>query len=64
MKLFKPYSITWWQGSIFKITLLALGVALGAYWSEVFYAYLQELILIAAAGTLYLMLIVYKTHKK
>jgi hypothetical protein len=61
MKLTKTYSIKWWQGSIFKITMLALGVAVGAYWSDIFLVYFEELILIAAAGTLYLLLIVYKS---
>ena len=30
MNLFKTFTLTWWQAGIFKVGLLALGIAVGA----------------------------------
>lgn len=34
--LFKSFTLTWWQGSIFKLALLSLGLAVGSTWPDVF----------------------------
>lgn len=31
---FKTFTLRWWQGSIFKITMLSLGIIIGATWPE------------------------------
>ena len=36
MNPFHSYTFTWWQVGLFKISLIALGIALGATWSESF----------------------------
>ena len=36
MTLFKSYTYAWWQIGIFKLALLAIGAAVGAYWHEFF----------------------------
>jgi hypothetical protein len=54
MKIFKSYTFTWWQIGIFKIALLAAGIAVGAYWHSFFGTILPVLIVIAAITTLYI----------
>ncbi len=48
MHLFKTFTLKWWQGGLFKWGLLALGIAVGAYWHDFFGGYLT-LLLVAAA---------------
>jgi len=55
MDLFKNYTFTWWQIGIFKLALLSLGVAIGAYWSEFWSSYLIALIVIAVVASAYIM---------
>lgn len=55
MNLFKSYTYAWWQIGIFKLALLAIGVAIGAYWSEFFGANLAVLIIIAIVTSAYTM---------
>ncbi len=45
--LFKSFTLKWWQASIFKLAMLAAGVAIGAYWPDIFHDYLPLLILVA-----------------
>lgn len=47
MKLFKPYTYQWWELGVFKVALLLLGIAIGAYWQEAFLPYVA---LLAAGG--------------
>lgn len=60
MRLFKNISLSWWQVSIFKLTVLAFGVAAGAYWSDLFLPFLTPLIAIFIAGTVYLLFVWWK----
>ncbi|MFA5083793.1 MAG: hypothetical protein WC475_00185 [Candidatus Paceibacterota bacterium] len=53
MKLFKSYAFTWWQLGILKLALLALGAAIGAFWSDFFGANLGVLITIAVVAGAY-----------
>ena len=53
MNLFKTFTLTWWQTSILKISLLAAGIAIGAYWSDIFYSYITWLIVIALVAGIY-----------
>ena len=41
MKIFKSYTYKWWQMGIFKLSLLCFGVAIGAYWQDVFLPYIS-----------------------
>jgi hypothetical protein len=36
MNLFKSFTLTWWQGSLFKLAMISFGIALGASWHEFF----------------------------
>ena len=60
MKLFKAYTFSWWQMGVFKLALLAIGAAIGAYWHEFFGANLTALIIIAAIATVYTMYVALK----
>jgi hypothetical protein len=45
--LFKSFTLKWWQASLFKLAMLAAGVAIGTYWYDFFHDYLPVLILVA-----------------
>jgi len=36
VNIFKSFNLKWWQASLFKISMVAFGVALGTTWPEVF----------------------------
>jgi hypothetical protein len=44
MNISKTFTLKWWQGGLFKWGMLALGIAIGAYWHEYFISYLCNLI--------------------
>ena len=35
MRLFKSFTLTWWQGSLLKISMVSLGIVVGATWPDV-----------------------------
>lgn len=47
MTLFRPMTLTWWQIGLFKLGMLALGVAIGACWPLVFHRLIVELAVVA-----------------
>ena len=47
MNIFKTLTLKWWQGALFKWGMLALGIAIGAYWHDFFGNYLPVLIIVA-----------------
>ena len=53
MNLFKTFTLTWWQGGIFKWGLTLLGIAIGAYWHDFFGAYLTALMAFAVVCLAY-----------
>jgi hypothetical protein len=53
MNIFKTFTLKWWQTGLFKWGLLALGIAIGAYWHDLFSSYLPILMIIAAASLTY-----------
>ncbi len=36
MNPFKSVRLTWWQGSLFKLSMVCLGLAVGSTWPEAF----------------------------
>lgn len=60
MHLFKNFNLSWWQVGVFKLTILAFGVAIGAYWSGFFLPYLMPLIIVFLAGGVYLFFVWWK----
>jgi hypothetical protein len=55
LRFFKSYTFTWWQIGIFKVALLAIGAAAGAYWHQFFGANLAGLVVVAVLASLYIM---------
>jgi uncharacterized membrane protein YgaE (UPF0421/DUF939 family) len=53
MKIFKNYTYTWWQMGIFKLSLLAIGAAIGAHWGEILFPYSLLLIIIGVILAIY-----------
>ena len=53
MNLFKTFTLKWWQTGLFKWGMLALGIAIGAYWRNFFGGYLLTLIVVAAVSLAY-----------
>jgi hypothetical protein len=60
MNPFKTFTMKWWQGSLFKVGMLAAGVAVGAYWPEFFSVYLLPLVAIAVVSLAYVSYIWWK----
>ncbi len=54
MKLFEPFVLQWWQVGIFKVGLIAFGVAAGAYCSTFFADYIGALLAIAVVSFAYM----------
>jgi hypothetical protein len=54
MNLFKTFTLQWWQTSIFKIGMLALGILAGAYFHDLFGGYLVLLIIVSALSLAYI----------
>ena len=53
MNIFKTFKLEWWQAGVFKLGMLALGIAIGTHWRNVFGAYLLILIIVAAVSLAY-----------
>ena len=60
MKILRNYTFTWKQMSLFKVCLLAIGIAIGAYWSQFFLPYVTSLIIVGIATGLYLTYVTFK----
>jgi hypothetical protein len=43
MDIFRNYTFTWWQVGLFKLALLSLGEAIGAYCQAAFAPYIAPL---------------------
>ncbi len=64
MHLFKAYTYTWWQIGIFKLGLLAVGAAIGAYWHGFFRSNLTALIIVAVIASAYVAFISLKQQDR
>ena len=53
MNQFKSFTLSWWQGGLFKWGMLALGIAVGAYWHAFFGNFLPLLLVIAVGALAY-----------
>lgn len=53
MNILKTFTLRWWQTALFKLGMLALGIAVGAYWHHFFGDHLLILIGMAAVSLVY-----------
>ncbi len=54
MNPFKSFTLTWWQGSLLKLSMLALGLVLGATWPQLFIMWTVLLLVLFFVPALYL----------
>lgn len=54
MKVFKTFSLTWWQGVLFKLTMIGFGVAIGATWPELFREWIGVLVALSVMLMVYI----------
>jgi hypothetical protein len=60
MNPFKTFTLKWWQGGLFKWGMLALGIAVGAYWHNLFGSFLPILIGFAVVTLAYVTVVWWK----
>jgi len=60
MNLFKTFTLKWWQAALFKLGMLALGIAIGTYWHAVFGGYLHIFMIAAAVSLAYILYVWWK----
>jgi hypothetical protein len=46
--------MSWWQVGILKLSLLSIGIAIGAYWQEVFLPYVAWLVVLGVVSGIYI----------
>jgi hypothetical protein len=54
MNIFKTFTLKWWQTSLFKLGMLALGIAIGAHWRALFAGCLVILTIVAVVSLAYI----------
>jgi len=54
LNIFKSIKLTWWQGSLFKLSMIAGGMAIGTTWPEIFQSSILWLWIVAIIPGLYL----------
>ena len=54
MKIFNPVTLKWWQGSLLKISMIALGIILGVSWYAFFLKYIVWVTIIFIVPAIYL----------
>ena len=60
MNIFKTFKLTWWQASIFKISVISLGIAIGAYGADFFTEYIADFLGISIIAGIYILYIWWK----
>ena len=54
MNIFKSFTLKWWQGMLFKWSLLSLGIVVGASWPDIFNPWRVGLLLLFIFPTVYI----------
>ncbi len=55
MSLFTPITFAWWQAGSLKLSLLSLGVVVGATWLGVFAGWRELLLVVVVVPAFYLL---------
>ncbi|PJE64301.1 MAG: hypothetical protein COU90_02520 [Candidatus Ryanbacteria bacterium CG10_big_fil_rev_8_21_14_0_10_43_42] len=58
--LFKPITLRWWQVSVVKISLLSLGIYIGATWTDIFEKWTTILLAVFIVTAFYLIIVWWK----
>lgn len=54
MNLFKSRTVQWWEVGLIKLSVMCVGIAVGATWPEVFAAHIGLLVVVAVVVGLYM----------
>ena len=54
MTFFKDFTFAWWQLSLFKLSMVALGLAVGSTWPEVFARWRDPLFVLFVVPAFYM----------
>lgn len=54
MNIFKAFTMKWWEGGIFKVAMISLGIVIGATWPEIFGPLRAALLVVFAVLTFYI----------
>jgi len=54
MNLFKDGTLTWWEAGILKVSVLCIGIAIGANWPQLFVQHTIFLVVLGLILGLYL----------
>lgn len=55
MNIFKSGTLTWWQVGVLKVSVLCIGIAVGANWPDVFVSHTLLLVAVGIVLGLYLL---------
>jgi len=58
--IFKSFTLKWWQGSLFKLSMISLGIILGVYWQVFFLQWIILVAIVFIISALYLTLVWWK----
>lgn len=58
-RIFREYTMSWWQVSLLKVSMAAFGLALGATWPGAFQGWVSWIWLIFALPAAYLCAVFY-----
>ena len=53
MKIFKPFTLMFWQATIFTLSTVSFGIFVGAYWSDFFKEWAFKFLVIFVLLALY-----------
>ena len=53
VKIFRSYTFAWWQLTLLKISVLALGLAVGSTWPDLFAGWRELLLVLFVAPAFY-----------
>jgi len=53
MNIFKTFTLKWWQGALFKWSIFALGILIGATWPGLFIAWRAVLLIVFIVPGIY-----------
>jgi len=53
VKFFKTFTFAWWQLSLFKLSMVALGLTVGSTWPAVFVAWRDLLVVLFVVPAFY-----------
>ncbi|MBU0749991.1 hypothetical protein KKH15_00545 [Patescibacteria group bacterium] len=57
MNIFSSTTFTWWQLGLVKWAVLFIGIAIGAYWADVFVPYVIHLMVVGLAISAYIFIV-------